>query len=253
MRNHLLWLRYDGALFHGWQRQQGPRTVQGELEAALDTILGRPYRLTSSSRTDAGVHALQHPVNVLCDCPIPASGLMKGLNSTLPADLSVTAALEVAADFNAKKMAVSKTYRYQVCEGRDPDPFLDRYAWRVGRPLDLDAMRHAAACLPGEHDFSAFRAADCDSKSPRRLLTALIIERTGPLVALTVSGNAFLRNMVRILAGSLVEVGTGRRGPDWLPAVLASRDRTRAGRTAPPQGLFLVGVDYPPEVFAEEH
>jgi tRNA pseudouridine38-40 synthase len=255
VRNYLLLLRYDGTGFHGWQRQDDAgasvRTVQGELERALATILGPEMHLKSSSRTDAGVHALAHPVNVQADSTIPPEGLLKGLNSLLPPDLSVFQAFTVPREFNAKKLALGKTYRYQWVEGVNRDPFVDRYAWRVKRPLDVPAMRTAASHLVGEHDFDAFRAAHCDAASSRRLLTGIVLERTDRLLSMTITGNAFLRNMVRIIAGSLTEVGLGRRTPEWIKEVLDSKDRTRAGQTAPPHGLFLLAVAYPPELLSD--
>lgn len=251
MRNYLLFLRYDGTNFHGWQRQEEERTVQGELERGLAAVLGGGFRLKSSSRTDAGVHAVEHPVNVWSDAVLPPAGLAAALNSALAPDVSVQRCLLVPAEFNAKKMALGKTYRYRLFESSVPDPFLARTSWRLNRTVDEDAMRDAAACLLGEHDFSAFRAADCDSVTTRRLLSCLVVERRGREVVLTVSGNAFLRNMVRILVGSLAEVGLGRRDGPWLAHVLASRDRTLAGPTAPAHGLFLLSVSYPPEVLCD--
>lgn len=249
MKNYLLRLRYDGTQFHGWQRQANARTVQGELERALDTIFdGVSYRLSASSRTDAGVHALRHPVSLETDARIPPDGLLKGLNSLLPHDVSVREVLLVPSGFDAKKMALSKTYVYRILEDRIPNPFEERYAWRLPYGLDLDAMRLGAAYLLGEHDFSAFRSAQCDAKSPWRQINALVVAREGRIVTLTVNGNAFLRSMVRVIVGSLVRVGAGRESPEWISHVLESHDRTRAGLTAPARGLFLADVSFPPDL-----
>lgn len=253
-RAFLLWLRYDGTEFHGWQRQANARSVQGALEGALAVVLkgkGSSFRLGTTSRTDAGVHALRHPVGLETDSRIPMDGLLKGLNSVLPRDVSVVEVARAPEGFSARKASMAKTYVYRVMEDRVPDPFEDRYSWRLKGRLDLDAVRAGARHLLGEHDFSAFRSAECDAGTPRRLLNALVVQRDGRVVTFTVCGNAFLRNMVRIIVGSLVEVGMGRHAPEWIASVLASRDRTQAGRTAPPRGLFLAGVEFPTELLAE--
>jgi len=251
VRNFLLWLRYDGTDFHGWQRQANARSVQAELEEALVCILGEGFRLGSSSRTDAGVHAVNHPVNVWADTRIPADGLRKGLSSLLPRDLAVTEALEVPEPFSARKSSIGKTYLYRILQGDVRDPFIERCAWRVRQHLDVQAMREGAACLLGEHDFSAFRSAQCDSPSARRLVTGLPVWREGQEVRVVVSGNAFLRNMVRIIVGTLVEVGTGRHPPEWVAELLAGRDRTSAGITAPARGLHLWDVSYAPDLLCD--
>jgi len=251
VRNFLLWLRYDGTDFHGWQRQANARSVQGELEGALCRVLQQGFRLGSSSRTDAGVHGMNHPVNVWADTRIPADGLRKGLCSILPHDLAVTEAREVPEAFSARKSSTGKTYLYRICQGDVRDPFVDRYAWRIRQHLDVEAMREGATRLLGEHDFSAFRSAQCDSPSARRLLTGLPVWRNGREVCVVVSGNAFLRNMVRIIVGSLAEVGTGRHPPEWMADVLAGRDRTEAGITAPARGLHLWAVNYAPDLLCD--
>jgi len=151
-------------------------------------------------------------------------------------------------NFRPAKSATGKTYRYRLLESIVPDPFEERYSWRRRGPIDLPAMVAAARHLVGHHDFSAFRAADCDARSPLRLVTGIHLERRGAMIIITLTGNAFLRNMVRIIAGSLVQVGLRREKPQWIAEILASRDRTLAGQTAPPQGLFLVDVNYPAEV-----
>lgn len=251
MRNFLLWLRYDGTDFHGWQRQANARSVQGELEAALSKVVGSGFRLGSSSRTDAGVHALNHPVNVWTEARIPADGLRKGLSSILPRDLSVTEVCEVPEPFSARKSSLGKTYLYRILLGDCRDPFVERYSWRIRHHLDVEAMRDGAALLLGEHDFSAFRSSECDSPSARRLITGIPVWRDGREVRIVVSGNAFLRNMVRIIVGSLAEVGTGRHPPEWMAAVLEGRDRTKAGITAPARGLHLWAVSYAPDLLCD--
>ena len=246
---YLLWLKYDGTDFHGWQRQKGDRTVQGELEQALTAMLGRDYSIASSSRTDSGVHALRHPVSLRTGACVPALGLLKGLNSHCPEDMAVSEIWRAPETFRPAKMATGKTYRYRLLESIVPDPFEERYSWRRRGPIDLPAMVAGAEHLVGHHDFSAFQAADCDARSPLRLVTSIRLERKGAMIIMTLTGNAFLRNMVRIIAGSLVQVGLRREKPEWIREILASRDRTLAGQTAPPQGLFLVDVNYPAELF----
>lgn len=248
MRNFLLWLRYDGTDFHGWQRQANARSVQGELEAALARMLPEGFRLGSSSRTDAGVHGVNHPVNVWADTRIPADGLRKGLSALLPRDLAVTGVLDVPEAFSARKSSLGKTYLYRILQGDCRDPFVERFAWRIRHHLDVEAMREGAALLLGEHDFSAFRSAECDAPSARRLVTGIPVWREGREVRIVVSGNAFLRNMVRIIVGCLAEVGTGRHDPPWMGELLEGQDRTKAGITAPARGLHLWAVSYAPDL-----
>jgi tRNA pseudouridine38-40 synthase len=245
----LLWVRYDGTNFHGWQVQKpGTRTVQGELTRCLETMLGQDFRLATSSRTDAGVHAMRHPVVLETESTIPAPGLLRGLNALTPPDLSVVGYHHVSQGFGSRKSALAKTYVYRVFESRIPDPFLDRQAWRVRDRVDLLAMRRAARCFIGEHDFDAFRSAHCDAPTTRRFINAMGVYRLDGLVQIVVTGNAFLRNMVRVMAGTLVEVGRHRLEPDDIAAILANRDRAQAGITAPARGLTLLDIHYPPEV-----
>ncbi len=248
MRNILLTLQFDGTAYHGWQEQAHDPTVQGTVRAALATLLGEPRpRLTGSSRTDAGVHAISYPCNFMTDSRIPERGLRAGLNSLLPPDIAVQDACEVDLAFDARADTIGKTYRYDLWNGPVRAPLCARTAWYVAFPLDRAAMAAAAAELLGDHDFSAFRAAHCDSRSTRRLVTELCVGEPEPgLVRVRISANAFLRNMVRIVVGTLVDVGRGRRSPQSLGALLVSGDRTAAGPTAPAHGLFLESVRYGP-------
>ncbi len=221
MRTLLLWVRYDGTNFHGWQVQEpGTRTVQGELTRCLEVMLGGDFRLATSSRTDAGVHAMRHPAVLETDSTIPAPGLLRGLNALTPSDLAVVGYRQVAPGFGSRKSALSKTYVYRVLESRIPDPFLDRQAWRVRDRLDLPAMRRAARFFVGEHDFDAFRSAHCDAPTTRRFINSMGVYRKDGLLQIYVTGNAFLRNMVRVMAGTLVEVGRHRIAPDDIGAIL---------------------------------
>ncbi len=237
-------LEYDGTDLCGWQRQDNGPTVQQHVEEAVAAMLGEPTPVTGASRTDAGVHALGQVAHFHTASAIPLDGFRLGLSSHLPDSIAVVAAEEPPDGFHARFSATGKRYRYQILCRRAPSPLLRRVTWHRPRPLDLDAMRAAAAHLVGEHDFSAFRAAGCTARHARRRITAIDITAAGDLVTLEVAGNAFLRNMVRILAGTLVEVGESRRAPDSTAAALASGLRTDAGQTAPARGLTLLTVHY---------
>jgi tRNA pseudouridine38-40 synthase len=240
-----LTLEYDGAGFAGWQVQPGGlRTVQGVLGAALERIAGHPCRPVGASRTDAGVHAEGQLASVDLETALDAERLRRGLNGVLPRDLAVVAAAEVGPEFHARRAARSKLYRYRIWNGAGPSPLRAAWTHRVFTPLDLPAMRGAAARLLGSHDFRSLQAARPAPGPTVRTLTRVDVEgeARGEL-QIWVEGDAFLRHMVRILAGTLVEVGLGRRDPEAIPALLAARDRSRAGPTAPARGLCLVQVD----------
>ena len=237
-------IEYDGTAFSGWQAQPSQRTVQGTLEAALATILRAPTRLQGAGRTDAGVHALGQVASLETDADIAADRLRKGLTALCRPDIAVVAADRLEGGFNARFDARGKHYRYTIVNRSAPSPLRRRDAYHVPRPLDLDAMRDAARRLRGEHDFSAFRAADCGRKSTTRTITDITLERRDAVIDINVKGTAFLKNMVRIIAGTLVDVGLGRLTAGDVDDALRSRDRTRAGRTAPAHGLTLVEVFY---------
>lgn len=247
VRNLKLVIQFDGTDFHGWQWQDGLRTVQGELVAGLKALVGQHVTLYSSSRTDAGVHAEAMPVSFRLDTTLPHRAFVLGLNSKLPADLRVLSCRDVPPDYHARFSANGKTYRYRIQTGPVALPLLRRNAWHVPLPPDTGPMRDAAARLVGEHDFSAFRSVHCDAKSPVRILRRLEVLDDGPgRVAIEVEAGGFLRNMVRILAGTLVEVGSGRHPPAWIDELLQHGDRRKGGITAPAHGLTLVSVTYPP-------
>jgi tRNA pseudouridine38-40 synthase len=237
-------IEYDGTAFSGWQTQPSERTVQGTLEAALATILRAPVHLQGAGRTDAGVHALGQVASLETDAPVSADRLRKGLTALCRPDIAVVAATRVSDGFNARFDARGKHYRYTLLNRSVPSPLRRRDAYHVPHPLDLDAMRGAARRLVGEHDFSAFRAADCGRKSTTRTITDITIDRREALIDIDVKGTAFLKNMVRIIAGTLVDVGLGRLTAEDIDEALRSRNRTRAGRTAPAHGLTLVEVFY---------
>ena len=238
-------LEYDGTGLSGYQRQDNGPTVQGHVEAALAEMLGVPIRLTGASRTDAGVHARGQVVTLRTTHTIPVDGLRRGLNGLLPPSIAVRAAAEVPAEFHPRLSATGKHYRYQLWLGRDRSPHLRHVAWHRPLRLDLDAMRTAAAAMVGEHDFDAFRAVGCVARTTRRLMSSIdLVELAPELLAIEVRGNAFLRNMVRIMAGTLVDVSDGRIDAAQMPEIIASKDRLRAGQTAPAHGLCLMQVCY---------
>lgn len=241
-----LTLEYDGTEFEGWQSQgPGHRTVQDVLEAALEQVTGRRCPVAAAGRTDAGVHAEGQVASCAPDTELDARDLGRALNGVLPPDLAVVEAAEAPPGFHAQRDARSKLYRYALWNGPVRSPLRERIHWGLRTPLDVAAMRVAAAPLLGTHDFAAFQSAGGGVRTSVRTLTRLDVEgAAGGEIRLWVAGTGFLRHMVRALAGTLVEVGRGRRPADDLPAVLASRDRARAGPTAPARGLTLVRVDY---------
>lgn len=239
-------LEYDGSELCGWQRQANGPTVQQHLEEALERMVGSAVAVVGASRTDAGVHALGQVASFRTEANIPLHGFRMGLNSLLPAAIAVVSAEEAAEDFHARFSARGKRYRYAILTRSARAPLIRHRVWhKGGAALDLAAMREAAALLPGERDWSAFRAAGCTARTATRRVDAVeVSEPEAHRIDIVVRGNAFLRNMVRILAGTLVEVGLGRLAPRQVAEIVESRDRTRAGPTAPPHGLCLEEVIY---------
>ncbi len=245
-RNLRLTIEYDGTDFAGWQRQAPPsRTVQAELEAAVERMTGAATHVGGAGRTDAGVHAAAQVANFRTESAIPTLGFLRGLNGLLSADVAIIAVDEVDDAFDARRAARGKHYRYRVWNREPRSPLRGRTSWHVHKRLDLPAMSAAARHLLGEHDFTAFRASDCDRKNPVRIVRRLDVGEPEPgLIVIDAEATAFLKHMVRTIAGTLVEVGLGAREPGSLADILAGRDRTRAGRTAPAQGLTLERVYY---------
>ena len=242
-RHIKLVVEYDGTHLSGWQRQDNGPSVQQHLEEALQSLLQHAAPITGASRTDAGVSARGQVCSFRTDKTIPPHGIRRGLNSLLPDAIAVRDASEAGDDFHPRFSATGKHYRYTILARADRSPLLPR-AWHVSAPLDLAAMREGARALLGEHDFSAFRAAGCSAKTTLRRVDDIAIAAQDELVIVDVRGNAFLRQMVRIIVGTLAEVGTGRLTAAQVAEILASRDRTRAGQTAPAPGLELVEVFY---------
>ena len=273
-------LAYEGTRFVGWQRQAAGTSIQGLLEDALRALAGREVVVAGSGRTDAGVHALGQVASFLLDRPIAPDALVRALNARLPGEVRVLTAQAVPPDFHARFAARFKTYRYRIWNAGIMSPFERRYAWQVIDPLDVEAMSVAARLVEGHHDFAAFRAAGSATRATERTITAsrIVSDRgsttravtggehgtpcsatvpdgdpfdvlrpgvpAGALIFYDITGDGFLRHMVRTIVGTLVEIGRGRQPAGWMQEVMASGDRTRAGPTAPPEGLFLVRVDY---------
>lgn len=247
MRNIKLTLAYDGTNYHGFQEQRGSGlpTIQEVLEKVLQKFTGRRVVIYGAGRTDAGVHALGQVVNFdASGWPIPTDRIPLALNGALPDDIVVREAAEVPEGFHARFSAISKTYCYQIYNRRIPDPFYARYSYFEPRELSLSSMQEAAGYLLGQHDFAAFRAQGTPIKSTVRTIYQLTVERSASLIRITVKGDGFLYNMVRIIAGTLLQVGLGKYPPQTLAGILASGQRSLAGPTLPPQGLFLVQVEY---------
>jgi tRNA pseudouridine38-40 synthase len=245
MRQIRLVVEYDGSQLHGWQRQHNNETVQQHLEEALAQILQHEVQVTGASRTDAGVHARGQIATFRTERPIPTRGVRRGLNSTLPDSIAIRDAAEVPDDFHPRFSATGKHYRYTILARPDRSPRWRDFAWHVREPLNVHAMHAAASALIGEHDFSAFRAAGCGAKTTVRRVESIALTRLHPhLLEIDIRGNAFLRQMIRIMVGTLVDVGLGDLAVSQVAEILAGKERTKAGQTAPPQGLELVEVRY---------
>lgn len=242
-----LCLEYDGSAFEGWQTQPHRRTVQDTLEAALTRLAGHPVQTVSAGRTDSGVHAMAQIVHFDTEAPRPLTAWVRGTNTWLPKSVAVRWAVEVPADFHARFSAQARSYRYVLLnQPTRPAIFSGRVGW-FHAPLDGEKMVAAAQALVGEHDFSAFRSAECQARSPVRCLERAQVRRSGNYVVFDFKANGFLHHMVRNLVGALLFVGKAHVPPSWVAEVLAGRDRSRAAPTFAPDGLYLYGVDYAPD------
>ena len=242
-----LGVEYDGAAFCGWQTQASRCGVQDHLEAALAHIAGEAVETTCAGRTDAGVHALEQVVHFDTGARRPLSAWVRGVNASLPANLAVLWAQEVRGDFHARYSARNRCYRYVLLNHPvRPAAGHGRVGW-FHLPLDVERMRAAAKLMTGEHDFSAFRSAECQARSPVRTLSTIEIERRGVYVVFDFYANAFLHHMVRNLMGMLIHIGKGKRAPQWAAEVLASRDRAQCAPTFDAAGLYLARVEYAAE------
>lgn len=242
--NIKLTVEYDGTRYCGWQFQPNGESIQAVLERAISTFLGKPARLIGSGRTDAGVHALGQVANFFSEKEIDPHRIRRALNALTPADVTVKSAEIVADGFDARRDGRSRIYEYHIFNRPTASPFYLNRAWHLHDALDRAAMRAAMQCLLGEHDFSSFRAAGCEATHPIRTIYFSSLEQRGELLVYTVEATAFLRHMVRNIVGTLVEVGRGLRTPQSFGRLLDARDRTQAGPTAPPHGLYLIEVKY---------
>jgi tRNA pseudouridine38-40 synthase len=241
-----LGLEYDGSRFLGWQTQAGGGTVQDALEPALAGIAGARLSVTCAGRTDRGVHAREQVVHLDTDAHRPPSAWVRGVNAMLPESVAVLWSHQVAGDFHARFSARARVYRYVLLNRAVRPALAARHAGWFHLPLDVETMQEAAASLVGEHDFSSFRAADCQAKSPVRTLHSVGIERRADRIDFVLRANAFLHHMVRNIVGTLVYIGKGKHPPAWAAELLASRERARAAPTFGPEGLYLESVEYEP-------
>jgi tRNA pseudouridine38-40 synthase len=255
VRTVKLFLQYDGAAYHGWQRQADAVTIQETVEGKIAAITGGRPSVIAASRTDAGVHAIEQVACFRTDSPLSPDTLKRALNATLPADIRVIGAEEAADDFHPRYRAKRKRYFYLIAISKILSPFLQRYTWGVPYAIDVSAMRRALSPLQGRHDFSSFRASGCGSRTFLRTLYRVELEERdgldfmtarlpGRFIKITLEADAFLRHMVRNIAGTLVDIGRGERLPEEMQAILDARDRRAAGPTAPAKGLFLEKIYY---------
>ena len=244
MRNLRLLLEYDGSAYSGWQVQPDRPTVQGTVQAALTRLTRVPVKVVGAARTDAGVHALGQVASFNTESPHPCATFRRALNALLPRDIAVREVTEVPLAFDARRSATGKTYRYSLLVRPEPSPLQRAFSLHVPAPVDVPAMAKAAESLLGHHDFSAFRSASCEAAHPVRTVWEARFLEEPPCWHFVISAEAFLQHMVRSIVGTLLEVGRGKRVPEEVAAILAGRDRARAGPTAPAHGLCLARVHY---------
>jgi len=252
MQTIKLTIAYDGSDFHGWQLQPGLPTIQGAIHDAIRQITQEPITIHGASRTDAGVHALGQVAHFKTHSTLNAQEIQRGLNALLPPTIRIVAAQEVGQDFHARWLAQGKTYRYRIYRGEVLPPFDHRRAFHYPWPLDEAAMCAAARAFAGQHDFTSFAAStgseeDDKDRDMQRTIHSSEITRDpqSDEIAYLVRGRSFLRYMVRKIVGTLIEVGRGRLAPSDIPEIFAARDRSRSGPTVPPEGLYLVALEYP--------
>ncbi|XBS68655.1 tRNA pseudouridine(38-40) synthase TruA [Acerihabitans sp. KWT182] len=240
-----LGIEYDGSRFYGWQRQQEVASVQACLEQALSKVADEPVTVFCAGRTDAGVHATGQVVHFETLARRENAAWTLGVNANLPAEVAVRWAAGVTADFHARFSATARRYRYIIYNHPYRPAILSRGVTHFYHELDAEKMERAGRCLLGEHDFTSFRAVQCQSRTPWRNVRHLTVTRRGAYVVVDIKANAFVHHMVRNIVGSLMEVGCGHQGEGWIEELLAARDRTLAAATAKAEGLYLVAVDYP--------
>jgi tRNA pseudouridine38-40 synthase len=244
LRNIRMTIAYDGTEFRGWQTQPGYRTVQETLEGVIASIIGEKVFCNASGRTDAGVHAEGQVVNFYCHTALPASTLVRACNARLPQDVAVRDAGDAGQAFDANRNAIRKMYRYLIHDGPTRDPFSRRYAFRSKHRLNVEWMQAASRCLLGRHDFHSFETEWPNRMTSIRTILRLDLARQGPLIAMEIEADGFLYNMVRSIAGTLVNIGRGFWPVEEMERILRAEDRRAAGQTAPPEGLCLMQVTY---------
>jgi len=245
MRNIKLVIEYDGTNYHGWQTQPQSPTIQEVIEEKIEIMTRQRVHLAGSGRTDAGVHALGQVACFQTSSSIPVEGLWLGLNSLLPVDITIQSAEEVDPSFHPQFAAKRKTYRYLIFNRQAPSAIYRRYSWHLPNPLDMEGMQRASQILLGRHDFSSFQGAHPDTQDPVREIFQAEWSRKEPaFLSFLIEADGFLKNMVRNIVGTLVEVGKGKISAGEFERILAARDRKQAGMTAPAQGLFLLEVKY---------
>ena len=241
-------IEYDGTAYAGWQHQPGRATVQDCVQKALSAVADHPVTVAAAGRTDAGVHACAQVAHFETNAERPVRGWVLGANGHLPPDIAINWAMEVEPSFHARHTAQGRSYRYcMLRRATRPAILRDRVCW-TRATLDAETMHEAAQVLVGEHDFTSFRAVECQSTTAVRHVAAVSVRGEGALVVIEISANSYLQHMVRNIAGTLMQVGAGERPPAWVAEILAARDRTRAGITAPACGLYLWRVRYPPSL-----
>lgn len=245
-----LGIEYDGSQYHGWQLQKHqPKTVQQDLEVALSKVANHPVRVTCAGRTDTGVHGTNQVVHFDTDAVRSEKGWVFGCNTNLPDAIAVTWAKPVADDFHARFSAEWRAYRYLIFNHPSRPALMAKHVTWQYLPLDVQRMQQASRCLIGEHDFSSYRAVDCQAEHAVRRIHSVEFTRVGPMIVMDICANAFLMHMVRNIVGVMSAIGSGKQPVDWAQRVLEHRDRTKGGVTAPPNGLYFVAVGYP-EQFA---
>lgn len=243
--NYRMTVQYDGTRYEGWQRQtRTAETIQGRLEAAVRAVTGEAVQVIGAGRTDAGVHAAGQTANFHLERPREARALEAALNEALPDDIGIFGLAEADERFHSRFSAAAKTYRYRIRTGTEKKVFERRFVWQYGKPLDTAAMKRAAALLTGMHDFTSFCGNKKMKKTAVRTISSIELHEKDGELAIDYTGDGFLQNMVRILTGTLVEVGEGKRPAEEMPCILEARDRQAAGFTAPAQGLILLQVFY---------
>ncbi|HPQ46670.1 MAG TPA: tRNA pseudouridine(38-40) synthase TruA [Clostridia bacterium] len=244
MKNIFIEIEYDGTNYCGWQVQRNGMTVQQKIEEAIKDTTGEDIRINGAGRTDAGVHALGQTATFFTEAKIRPEIISKALNQRLPEDISIVSSREVPMDFHARFSATGKVYRYLIFNRQQRSPFHENKAYRYGKSLDLTAMKEALVHFTGTHDFQTFMASGSTVEDTVRRIDRLELDKTGDLITIEIEGNGFLYNMVRIIAGTILECGEGKKKPEDIPGIIDSCNRKWAGRTLPGHGLYLMKVKY---------